>query len=163
MYANCKGCDGERVYYDGCCLIAVNGSVVAQGRQFCVTECEVISAIVDLDAVRSEFWGAANHTHSLPIYFLCLDLYLCLPPCVSLGRTVAVKSVRVCRLRPFTHTANNSRESTTTNSSDVFTIPLTVTALMVLPCSFVVCSSLFLPFPTRPIEPFFHSAPAEIR
>ncbi len=27
MYSNLIGCDGERVYYDGCCLIAVNGEV----------------------------------------------------------------------------------------------------------------------------------------
>ena len=30
MYSNLIGCDGERVYYDGCCLIAVNGEIVAQ-------------------------------------------------------------------------------------------------------------------------------------
>lgn len=27
MYSNLIGCDGERVYYDGCCLIALNGEV----------------------------------------------------------------------------------------------------------------------------------------
>ena len=30
MYSNLIGCDGERVYYDGCCLIAVNVDIVAQ-------------------------------------------------------------------------------------------------------------------------------------
>jgi NAD+ synthase (glutamine-hydrolysing) len=30
LYANHQGCDGERVYYDGCALIAVNGHIVAQ-------------------------------------------------------------------------------------------------------------------------------------
>ena len=30
MYSNLIGCDGEWVYYDGCCLIAVNGDIVAQ-------------------------------------------------------------------------------------------------------------------------------------
>ena len=30
MYSNLIGCDGERVYYDGCCMIAVNGEIVAQ-------------------------------------------------------------------------------------------------------------------------------------
>ncbi len=30
MYANLQGCDGERVYYDGSSLIAVNGQVHAQ-------------------------------------------------------------------------------------------------------------------------------------
>ena len=30
MYANHCGCDGERVYYDGCSLIAMNGKVLAR-------------------------------------------------------------------------------------------------------------------------------------
>ena len=34
MYANQQGCDGGRVYFDGCALIVVNGNVVAQGSQF---------------------------------------------------------------------------------------------------------------------------------
>lgn len=34
LYSNQKGCDGERVYYDGCAMIAVNGEIVALGSQF---------------------------------------------------------------------------------------------------------------------------------
>jgi len=34
LYSNLRGCDGERVYYDGCSLISVNGEFVAQGKQF---------------------------------------------------------------------------------------------------------------------------------
>lgn len=34
MLANQKGCDGDRLYYDGCAMIAMNGSVFAQGSQF---------------------------------------------------------------------------------------------------------------------------------
>ncbi|CAG8545020.1 15878_t:CDS:2 [Acaulospora colombiana] len=34
LYANQQGCDGDRLYYDGCALIAVNGQIVAQGSQF---------------------------------------------------------------------------------------------------------------------------------
>ena len=30
MYSNLLGCDGERVFYDGCCLIALNGEVCAR-------------------------------------------------------------------------------------------------------------------------------------
>ena len=37
MYSNLIGCDGERVYYDGCCLIAVNGEIVAQVSPLHVT------------------------------------------------------------------------------------------------------------------------------
>lgn len=32
--ANQKGCDGDRLYYDGCAMISMNGATVAQGSQF---------------------------------------------------------------------------------------------------------------------------------
>ena len=51
LYANQRGCDGGRMYYDGCACIAVNGEIVAQGEQFAVQEVEVVTAHVDLDTV----------------------------------------------------------------------------------------------------------------
>lgn len=53
VYSNQQGCDGGRLYYDGCALVACNGAVVAQGSQFGVSEVEVVTAVVDVDAVRS--------------------------------------------------------------------------------------------------------------
>eukprot|EP00743_Colponemidia_sp_Colp-15_P002468 GILK01002675.1.p1 GENE.GILK01002675.1~~GILK01002675.1.p1 ORF type:complete len:704 (-),score=84.43 GILK01002675.1:103-2214(-) len=53
LYANQQGCDGGRLNFDGGCLIAVNGHVVAQGSQFSLRDVEVIIATVDLDDVRS--------------------------------------------------------------------------------------------------------------
>lgn len=53
LYANQQGCDGGRLYYDGCAVIVVNGQVVAQGSQFSVKDVEVVTATVDLDDVRS--------------------------------------------------------------------------------------------------------------
>lgn len=53
VYANQQGCDGGRLYFDGCALIAVNGQVVAQGSQFSMRDVEVITATVDLEDVRS--------------------------------------------------------------------------------------------------------------
>ena len=38
MLANQLGCDGDRLYFDGCAAIAVNGQSVAQGSQFSVHE-----------------------------------------------------------------------------------------------------------------------------
>ena len=32
MYANQQGCDGNRLYYDGCACIASNGEFIAQVR-----------------------------------------------------------------------------------------------------------------------------------
>jgi NAD+ synthase (glutamine-hydrolysing) len=54
LYANQRGCDGGRLYFDGGALIVCNGQVLAQAQQFAVDdEVEVIAATVDLDDVRS--------------------------------------------------------------------------------------------------------------
>ncbi|KAJ1982391.1 glutamine-dependent NAD(+) synthetase [Dimargaris verticillata] len=58
-YANQQGCDGDRLYYDGCALISVNGAVIAQGSQFSLNDVEVVTATFDLDDIRS-FRGASN-------------------------------------------------------------------------------------------------------
>lgn len=54
LYANQQGCDGDRLYYDGSALIATNGSILAQGSQFALSDVEVITATVDLQEVRSQ-------------------------------------------------------------------------------------------------------------
>lgn len=53
LYANQQGCDGDRLYYDGCAMIVVNGEIVAQGSQFSLNDVEVVVATVDLQEVRS--------------------------------------------------------------------------------------------------------------
>ncbi|KAL0372927.1 UNVERIFIED_CONTAM: Glutamine-dependent NAD(+) synthetase [Sesamum calycinum] len=53
VYSNQQGCDGGRLYYDGCACIVVNGDVVAQGSQFSLKDVEMVVAQVDLDAVAS--------------------------------------------------------------------------------------------------------------
>ncbi|XP_038125148.1 glutamine-dependent NAD(+) synthetase [Cyprinodon tularosa] len=53
LYANQRGCDGDRLYYDGCAMVAINGDVVAHGAQFSLDEVEVITATLDLEDVRS--------------------------------------------------------------------------------------------------------------
>ena len=57
LYANQRGCDGGRLYFDGCACIAVNGRLVAQGSQFSLRDVEVVTARVDLDEVVSYRWG----------------------------------------------------------------------------------------------------------
>ncbi|KAM7423524.1 hypothetical protein PAMA_000059 [Pampus argenteus] len=53
LYANQRGCDGDRLYYDGCAMVAINGDIVAQGAQFSLNDVEVITATLDLEDVRS--------------------------------------------------------------------------------------------------------------
>ncbi|RKO97911.1 hypothetical protein CXG81DRAFT_27171 [Caulochytrium protostelioides] len=57
LYANQQGCDGERVYYDGGALVALNGDVVAQGSQFSMREVEVTTACIDLEQIRGKRGG----------------------------------------------------------------------------------------------------------
>ncbi|KAK8118050.1 glutamine dependent NAD+ synthetase [Apiospora kogelbergensis] len=53
LYANQSGCDGDRILYDGCALIILNGDIVAQGEQFGCRDVEVVTATIDLEEVRS--------------------------------------------------------------------------------------------------------------
>ncbi|EGX93075.1 glutamine-dependent NAD(+) synthetase synthase [Cordyceps militaris CM01] len=53
LYSNQLGCDGDRLYYDGCAMIFVNGKLVGQSSQFSLNEVEVIVATVDLEEVRA--------------------------------------------------------------------------------------------------------------
>ena len=53
LYANQRGCDGGRLYFDGSALVAVNGAFVAQGPQFALGEVDVVTAVVDLAEVRA--------------------------------------------------------------------------------------------------------------
>eukprot|EP00184_Porphyridium_aerugineum_P004850 CAMPEP_0184700890 /NCGR_PEP_ID=MMETSP0313-20130426/16648_1 /TAXON_ID=2792 /ORGANISM="Porphyridium aerugineum, Strain SAG 1380-2" /LENGTH=788 /DNA_ID=CAMNT_0027160733 /DNA_START=314 /DNA_END=2680 /DNA_ORIENTATION=- len=53
VYANLIGCDGGRLYYDGCNMIVLNGELLAQGEQFSLeSECFITYADVDLDAIQ---------------------------------------------------------------------------------------------------------------
>ena len=63
MVVEYQGCDGGRLYYDGCALIVVNGDVVAQGSQFSVLDVEVLTATVDLEDIRS-FRGSISSRSS---------------------------------------------------------------------------------------------------
>ncbi|XP_031704094.1 glutamine-dependent NAD(+) synthetase [Anarrhichthys ocellatus] len=53
LYANQRGCDGDRVYYDGCAMVAINGDIVSLGAEFSLNDVEVITATLDLEDVRS--------------------------------------------------------------------------------------------------------------
>lgn len=53
LYANQRGCDGSRLYFDGCSMIVCNGKVLAQAKQFDLQDVQTIVATVDLDDIRS--------------------------------------------------------------------------------------------------------------
>ena len=53
VYSNQIGCDGRTMFYDGAACICVNGDFVAQGKQFDVSEVQVVTAVVDLAQVKA--------------------------------------------------------------------------------------------------------------
>lgn len=54
LYANQRGCDGGRLYYDGAPLAALNGSLLARGRQFALdSDVEVLTISSNINSVRS--------------------------------------------------------------------------------------------------------------
>lgn len=54
LYANQRGDDGSgRLYYDGCAGIFCNGEIVAMSKQFSLNDVEVVTGVLDLEAVRS--------------------------------------------------------------------------------------------------------------
>ena len=81
LYSNQRGCDGGRLYYDGCACVAVNGELVAQGKQFDVSDVEVVTATVDLDEVRSHrgaFQSMSIQASNVPrIPFIRVPFRLC--------------------------------------------------------------------------------------
>lgn len=81
VYANQQGCDGGRLYYDGCASVIVNGDLVCQGSQFSVNEVETIIADVDLDQIDT-FRGSLSSmrdqaSNSSPFPMIPVDFALC--------------------------------------------------------------------------------------
>ena len=66
MFCNGVGCDGERVYWDGGSMIAVNGSIVSRGAQFSMNE--VVSSINYQNYQLFFFAFKKNHFHYFFIY-----------------------------------------------------------------------------------------------
>lgn len=53
LFNNLRGCDGQRVYFNGCSAVALNGDIIARGKQFALQDVEVIVATIDLEEIRS--------------------------------------------------------------------------------------------------------------
>ena len=65
MYANQRGCDGDRLYYDGSSMILSNGRILAQGSQFSLNEVEVLTSTVDLDDIWSSRTSRSRGAQSM--------------------------------------------------------------------------------------------------
>ncbi|CAG9321354.1 unnamed protein product [Blepharisma stoltei] len=92
LYANNRGCDGNRMYFDGSSMICVNGRIVASSNQFNLKDIDVLSAAVDLSSIET-FRSPANAramqaTESVKLSYPIIDItgfYLLCPsvPCIT--------------------------------------------------------------------------------
>ena len=80
LYANQRGCDGNRSYYDACPMVFAQGELVAQGSQFLLQDVEVLIAVLDVDAAE-----ASRASQDDAIDFFGLKSYRC----ITLGRDLA--------------------------------------------------------------------------
>ncbi|XP_053678702.1 glutamine-dependent NAD(+) synthetase [Anopheles nili] len=64
LFSNLRGCDGQRVYFNGCSAVALNGAIIARGRQFALNEVDVTIASFDLQDIRA-YRGALRSRSSL--------------------------------------------------------------------------------------------------
>lgn len=98
VYANQQGCDGGRLYYDGCSCIVVNGQVIAQGTQFSVKDVEVVTACIDLDTVTAKrggfasFQEQASQTQPFPRVHVP-DFHLCVENAVPTQSSLASSEI----------------------------------------------------------------------
>ena len=53
VYANLIGCDGERLYFDGGSLIALNGKITAEEERFKLVNYQVLTENISLDDIRT--------------------------------------------------------------------------------------------------------------
>lgn len=60
LYANQKGCDGGRLYFDGTSIVCANGETLSIGPQFEISDVHVSSVTVSLNDVRTHRSGIAS-------------------------------------------------------------------------------------------------------
>ncbi|KFM68177.1 putative glutamine-dependent NAD(+) synthetase, partial [Stegodyphus mimosarum] len=52
IFSNLRGCDGDRYYFQGCSLIAMNGEILSKGETFSLQDIEVIVSTLCLEDVK---------------------------------------------------------------------------------------------------------------
>ncbi|CAB3406262.1 unnamed protein product [Caenorhabditis bovis] len=114
IYANHRGCDGERVYYDGASSIAQNGELLAQINQFDIEDTCVKSALVDLSANITFRQGKSSSTVTastipaiVPILFegnmtgnVASPLEKCTPPITNFEELQLSPTAELCHGPP---------------------------------------------------------------
>jgi NAD+ synthase (glutamine-hydrolysing) len=60
VYSNQNGCDGTRLFFDGSCMIVLNGKLLKQGSFFSLNTVEVITAKINVNDIRTFRQGSAS-------------------------------------------------------------------------------------------------------
>jgi NAD+ synthase (glutamine-hydrolysing) len=78
LYGNLRGCGGDRLYFDGCSSIFMNGELLAQASQFSLNDVELITAVIDISHVRAKRQGSNSFkkqsSQSLPVERIPIDI-----------------------------------------------------------------------------------------
>jgi NAD+ synthase (glutamine-hydrolysing) len=65
IYSNMKGCDGERLYFDGGSMIGINGEIVALEERFNLIDVQVLTYPINLDDISEyRLRGSSIQTQS---------------------------------------------------------------------------------------------------
>ena len=65
IYSNMKGCDGERLYFDGGSMIGINGEIVALEKRFNLIDVQVLTYPINLDDISEyRLRGSSIQTQS---------------------------------------------------------------------------------------------------
>lgn len=67
LYSNLLGNEAGRIIYDGEILIAQGGNLVARNERFSFQEVQLVSAVLDMEAIRRQKKKSFNFAPSLPV------------------------------------------------------------------------------------------------
>ncbi|KAK4886681.1 hypothetical protein RN001_002952 [Aquatica leii] len=71
VFSNLRGCDGQRIYFNGASSISLNGDIINRTKQFSIQEVEVIASTIDLDDIctyRNKLRLLSNFAAASPNY-----------------------------------------------------------------------------------------------
>ncbi|XP_055709599.1 glutamine-dependent NAD(+) synthetase isoform X2 [Phlebotomus papatasi] len=95
LFSNLRGCDGQRVYFNGCSAVALNGEIIARGKQFSLQEVEITLATIDLEDIRSYRMALRSRSvlaASAPTYLrINVDFEMSSHNCMSIPTSVPLQ------------------------------------------------------------------------
>ncbi|KOB67091.1 putative glutamine-dependent NAD(+) synthetase [Operophtera brumata] len=66
LFSNLRGCDGQRIYFNGCSCVAVNGDIVSRGLQFALQDVVRYTHLEDIRAYRARHRSRSHLAASNP-------------------------------------------------------------------------------------------------